>query len=418
MKKYYFFLFSLLWQAVLIGQNLVGTWTGEVTQEGKDDKFIYTIYMEQIGQKIYGTSTSKSAKGGSDAKFEIGGIWNGETMTLQEVKQLEPPNAKWCLKHIRLNLIFENEETLLKGTWEAEGCTPGEIVLSRQSAVGSKQSAVDSGESDFSIHGKYTGTLSQADRNYGFYFEIWLNEDGTGRSRITSDGGGGNATHQLNWTFDENQGQLQFSEKEVTEKSVHDWPWCLKDANLYFQKEENRLSLSGNWEGFIEGYDKDSGPCAPGKIYLERPIFKKEEIIPVKINEGKLPAPPAPKGVQQYKQQEEREVEVDRVLEVKSNTIRVRVWDNGTIDGDVLTLFVNGEMILENYRVTRRKHETIVKLDKPTNYLILHAINLGSISPNTVAVSVDDGIEEQVVIMSSNLDKSGAIMIRQFEVGN
>ncbi len=404
----------------MFGQDWTGTWSGEVTQDGKSNRFIYTIYMEQDGQKIYGTSTSKAATGGSDAKFEIGGIWDGETMTLQEVKQLEPPNAKWCLKHIRLTPLNENDSTVLKGKWEAQGCTPGSITLSRKLSVGRSQLTAGNQipNTQYPMHGKYTGTLSQSDRDYGFYFEIWLEEDGTGSSRITSDGEGGNATHQLKWAYNEAKSEIKLSEQKVTEKSVADWPWCIKRATLFFQKDENRMSLVGDWEGFIEGYDDNSGPCAPGQLYLERPVFKKEEIVPVKISEGKTPDPPAPKGVLKYKQQEKREVEVDRVLEVKNNTVRVRVWDNGIIDGDILTLFVNGEMILENYRVTRRKHETIVKLDKPTNFLILHAINLGSISPNTVAVSVDDGIEEQVVIMSSNLDKSGAIMIRQFEVGN
>jgi hypothetical protein len=86
------------------------------------------------------------------------------------------------------------------------------------------------------------------------------------------------------------------------------------------------------------------------------------------------------------------------------------------VDGDILSLFLNGDLIIKNYRVTRQKYETIVKLDKPTNFIILHAINVGSISPNTVAVSVDDGTQEQVVIISSNLARSGAIMLREFTV--
>ena len=421
MKIIHLHLFFLLLSNAIAAQTWPGTWSGELTQDGKPDKFIYTIYLEQDGKKVFGTSSSSSASGGSDAKFEIGGIWDGQTMTLQEVKQLEPPNAKWCLKHIRLTPVEENGKTLLKGKWEAQGCTPGSMTLGRTNPDGA-MIARDTDSSpmahvDDAIPGRYTGTLSQSDRGYGFFFEILLKEDGSGTSTIISDGEGGNASHLLKWSFDEAKSEVHLTEKKVLEKSVADWPWCIKKATLFYMKDKNRLSLVGDWEGFIEGYDSQTGPCAPGKLYLERPIFKQEEIISVKTKDGADPSPPMPHGVQQYKQQEKREVAVDRVLEVRNNTVRVRVWDNGTIDGDILTLFVNGKMILENYRATRRKHETIVKLDKPTNYLILHAINLGSISPNTVAVSVDDGIQEHLVIMSSNLDKSGAIMIRQFEVG-
>lgn len=394
----------------LLSQEFQGMWMGEVEQDGKTDQFIYTVELEQDGIKVFGTAKSQSAQGGNDAKFEIGGIWDGQSLTLQEVKQLEPPNARWCLKHIRLAL---DDDGHLAGRWEAEGCTPGNIILRKQTKTGEPAMAV---EAEAVITGKFTGTLSQSDREYGFYFEIILNEDGTGTSRIISDEAGGNATHAFNWTFDESSSELNFTENNLIEKSVADWPWCIKKAQLTLEKETNRIALNGNWEGFIEGYDAVSGPCAPGFIYLEKPIFRKEELAPPQKGEDPVTASPTPLGVQAYQQKKKREVEVSRVLEVKSKTVRVRVWDRGTVDGDKLSLFVNGEMILENYRVSSRKHETILQLDKPTNYLILHALNLGSISPNTVAVSVDDGFEEQVVIMSSNLDKSGAIMIRQFTV--
>ncbi len=412
------FLF-VLFTISLFGQSWQGNWVGTLTQDGKTDEFIYSVSLEQEESKVFGTATSESSNGGNNAKFEIGGIWDGNILTLQEVKQLEPPNARWCLKHIRLLPVNESGTIILSGTWEAEGCTPGRLELRPEHA--SSSIITPSGDPDIienqhTIFGKYTGTLSQSDRDYGFYFELWLNENGTGRSKITSDGEGGNAEHQLLWTFDKKEDRLFFEELKVVDRSIADWPWCLKTATLDFTKEQNRLSLSGNWKGYIEGFDTETGACAPGKVYLERPIFRKEDLVLPK-NEIQQIKSLVPQGVQNYVHQKKREVQVDRVLEVKSETVRVRVWDNGIIDGDVLTLFVNGEKILENYRVTRRKHETIIKLDKPTNYLILHAINLGSISPNTVAVSVDDGFEEQVVIMSSNLDKSGAIMIKQFTVG-
>ena len=408
------FIFLLL-SNLGMAQAFQGTWVGEVQQDGKPDQFIYTMELEQDGEKVFGTARSKSAEGGNDAKFEIGGIWGGRTLTLQEVKQLEPPNARWCLKHIRLTLYQDDQ---LSGRWEAEGCTPGDIVLRKQVVNVDSDSTDDtrlSGDAvglESEITGKFTGTLSQSDREHGFYFEIKLDQDGTGTSRIISDGAGGNASHFFRWRFDKSTSTLYFTESRIVNKSVEEWPWCIKKAKLALTKETNRVALKGGWEGFIEGYDQSTGPCAPGFIYLEKPIFKKEEIVEAGVDDQ----PTTPLGVQQYQQHKNREVEVNRVLEVKSNTVRVRVWDNGTIDGDALSLFVNGELILENYRVTRRKHETIIQLDKPTNYLILHALNLGSISPNTVAVSVDDGLEEQVVIMSSNLAKSGAIMIRQFTV--
>lgn len=420
------FLFTLLFPLVSHAQNFAGIWNGTLTQDGKSEQYNYRIELEQHENRVSGTATSEKASGGTVAKFEIGGAWDGKILTLQEVKQLQPEGAKWCLKHIRLSLDAKGD---LKGSWEAEGCKPGWIALKKeggQPPVANVQPSAQEAETSVaysydltpleSLPGHWVGYLRQSDRDYGFYFEMDLSADGTGTSRIISDEEGGNATHALKWTFDEKHNRLIFNESRVIEKSVETWPWCIKTAKLFYKKEENRLAMRGRWEGHIEGHQTDeSGRCAPGKLFLERPLMQPEPVT--QSSPEPIRATPE-KEVKKYETQEERKVKVDRVLEVRSKRVRVAVWDNGTVDGDILSLFVNGDKILDNYRVSRRKHVEIVELNQSTNYLILHAINLGSITPNTVAVSVDDGIEEQVVIMSSNLAESGAVMLKEFRVGN
>ncbi len=413
----------LFFSNFLFSQDFSGTWMGEVSQDGKPDIYQYQIDLTQTDNKVNGTAISTS-KSGTVAKFEIGGIWDGETLAIQEVQQLEPVGANWCLKHIRLSFSEKGECKTLQGRWEAEGCKPGGIMISRWPALCSKKEAANVENAPSPIvqapaflTGKWTGNLSQSDREHGFYFEMKFDENGTGTSSITSDGEGGNAIHHFNWTYDEAAGRLDFVETDILEESVPSWRWCMKSGSLFFKKEENRLSLRGDWSGYIEGFTPETGACAPGTLYVEKPIFKKEEITVEAALPGSEAPAVTPVAVKDYEKKQKREVEVERVLEVKNKTIRIRVWDNGTVDGDVCTLFLNGEIILKNYRVVRTKHETIVKLEKPVNYIILHAINLGSISPNTIAVSVDDGTGEQVVIVSSNLGTSGAVMIREFTVG-
>lgn len=410
---------SLLLANGLLGQNLAGEWSGELTQDGKNDRFVYTLTLSQDGNKVFGTATSRAADGSNAAKFEVGGLFDGQQLALQEVAQLEPKGAKWCLKHIRLQYAASAENETLAGTWEAEGCKPGKMEIFRKQSA-DNQSGIKNGATalaqGFPMLGRWTGHLSQSDREYGFYFDMAFQAGGVGVSHIISDGEGGNATHGLRWTFDAASGRLDFEETELQEESVPDWRWCMKSGSLLFEKEENRYTLKGDWAGYIEGFTKQTGACAPGTLYLERPIFKQEELVPATVSTSK-PTAATPVGVMDYEKKLKRDVEVERVLEVRNKTLKIRVWDNGTVDGDICTLFLNGDMVLKNYRVTRQKHETIVQLEKPVNYLILHAINLGSITPNTIAVSVYDGVQEQMVIVSSNLETSGAVMIREFTVG-
>lgn len=375
--------------STIFSQNISGKWSGILFQEGKTDTFYYQIDLSDKDNELSGFSFSKNKNGETAAKFEIIGTKNEQEITLQEITQLEPKGAKWCMKHIRLSL----KNGVLSGNWEAEGCIPGTMRLTN---------------AEFNLNqnlptplGKWTGSVSQSDRDYGFYYELELFENGTGKSYIVSEGNGGSAQHSVSWS--KSGDVLEFEETSIIQKTSEEWPWCMKSGKLIISEGSNRKQMDGKWWGYIEGYTQESGPCAPGKLYLEQPIIKIEPTIKIPEFQG-------------YVMDQKREVKVGRVLEVSGQNIRVKVWDNGIVDGDVLSLFLNGKKLLDKHRVSKRKYGLNIKLEKKTNYLILHAEDLGDITPNTVAVSVDDGKKEQIIILSSNLRESGAVMIRQFEI--
>lgn len=379
-------------------QNLSGRWKGTLTQEGKEAKFTYSIDLQQNGTAISGAAESVSPDGKQKAKFTISGVVQGGQLILQEIKQLLPKDQKWCLKYMVFKRNSTEELSILNGNWTADGCTPGTIMLKRE-----LEEAFIEREVPFTFTGKWTGYLSQSDRDYGFYFEAAFQEEAKGQSYIVSEDNGGSAHHRLNWTVEPEQQKITFTEQFIEEKTDSKWKWCIKSANLNFRKEKSRYVLEGEWKGYIEGYDLKTGACASGKIYLEKPILSE------KIRK-------ATQKMEAYTSESARKVKVARVLEVNSPKLKIRVWDNGTVDGDYVTLFLNGKQILNNYRVTKRKRMIPVELNMETNFLILHAEDLGDISPNTVAVSIHDGIKEQIIILSSNLEESGAVMIRQFRL--
>ena len=282
------------------------------------------------------------------------------------------------------------------GTWKADGCTPGKVYLARPGSVGSSQ------EKPFTYTGRWTGQVSQSDRNYGFFFEVKLKPDGTGVSTIVSEGNGGTAHMALEWDTLTEAAHLRLIEKEVVEKTESKWPWCIKYAELFLTKASDKYILDGEWSGYIEGHTAASGPCAPGRMHLERPILK-----PIHQQRAQQEFDP-------YQAKFERKVKIDKVIQVQSKKLRIKVWDNGTVDGDFVTLLLNGKKILDNYRVDKRKWSIPVEILEGDNFLILHAEDLGDISPNTVAVSIDDGVKEVIIVMSSNLDVSGAILIKPF----
>lgn len=377
----------------LCAQEIDGKWVGWLSQDGKKDTFYYEINIAQNGDGISGVAFSSLNQGKVQARFVLSGVKQGGKIVIQEVEQIEPEKPKWCLKYMTLQ---SDGAGAYYGDWKADGCTPGKVYLARPGANEGNE------EKPFTYVGRWTGHLSQSDRAYGFFYEVNLKPDGTGVSTIVSEGNGGTAQIALEWDTLTEAAHLRIIEREVVEKTETKWPWCIKYAELYLTKVDGKYLLDGDWSGHIEGHDSESGPCAPGRMHLERPILK-----PVNRQRAKEEFDP-------YQAKFQRKVKIDNVIQVQSKKLRIKVWDNGTVDGDYVTLLLNGKKILDNYRVDKRKWAIPVQVLDGDNFLILHAEDLGDISPNTVAVSIDDGVKEEIIVMSSNLEVSGAILIKPF----
>lgn len=382
----------LCWTIAGTAQFPAGTWTGRVFQPGKANGFTYQVTLEPKGEYWFGEALAKAETGQAQARFEVSATWNGAEFAIQELRQLEPATPQWCLKFA---VLRATETGLWAGTWRADNCTPGQIELTYQGRGSPLPPQT------FTWIGRWAGQLNQSDRNYGFYFSLDLQPGGVGESYIVSEDNGGSAHLSLVWEVRDST--LYLRESAVVTKTDPRWPWCVKNMQLQLQHNGNLFTLNGPWEGTIEGRSGRSGRCAPGTIYLERPILTP-------------PVQQLIEAYQPYRDSTGREVHIARTIEVASSNLVIYIWDNGTEDGDVVTLFLNGRRLANKMRVRKRRAAVSVKLERDDNYLILHADDLGSITPNTVAVAIDDGQREQVLILSADLAESGAVLIRRFRL--
>lgn len=116
------------------------------------------------------------------------------------------------------------------------------------------------------------------------------------------------------------------------------------------------------------------------------------------------------------KEYTERENEVTTELEVESDSLRVDVFDNGEIDGDIISLFYNDKLILFNQKLTHKSIRIDLVLDSTQqegNKITLFAENLGLIPPNTALVRIRDGKKTYDLRVSSNLQKNATIRLRK-----
>lgn len=97
-------------------------------------------------------------------------------------------------------------------------------------------------------------------------------------------------------------------------------------------------------------------------------------------------------------------------IEVNIPQISIYVYDNSYIDGDTMSLFFNGQWVVDHYGVTKKKYEVKLNLIENTNnYLVLFANNLGKSPPNTAAIEFDDGKKKYFYRLSSDLKTCSAI---------
>lgn len=108
---------------------------------------------------------------------------------------------------------------------------------------------------------------------------------------------------------------------------------------------------------------------------------------------------------------EKRNNTVLKTIEVDNPSVKLSLYDNGEIDGDTVSLFYNGKLLLSRQRLTDKPLCLHIDVEKESdmNELVMYAENLGSIPPNTALMVVNDGNRRYEVRITSDLQKSGTI---------
>lgn len=107
-----------------------------------------------------------------------------------------------------------------------------------------------------------------------------------------------------------------------------------------------------------------------------------------------------------------RKIDVQDCYTSSTDQVELVIWDCGVEDNDTISLYLNGEWILSNFRLTKAPYIFPVSLKRGENILVLYAHNLGDIPNNTAALSVKNRYSTQEVgMMISDQNTSGAIRI-------
>lgn len=142
---------------------------------------------------------------------------------------------------------------------------------------------------------------------------------------------------------------------------------------------------------------------------VQVPVGVSKSISPAENNGVKV-TPVEQKIADAYKK---RKNVYNKDIEVESDSIRITFYDNGDIDGDTISVFLNGEPVLTNQMITDRGTNIYVKLDemKPVNEISMFAQNLGKFPPNTALMVVTDGSTRYELYLSSSLTQNATVRL-------
>jgi hypothetical protein len=109
-----------------------------------------------------------------------------------------------------------------------------------------------------------------------------------------------------------------------------------------------------------------------------------------------------------------RENQLVKTLTVENSDISVRLYDNGEVDGDTISVYLDGRAIISNKGLSTQPITVNLKMDEnnPEHVLVMVAENLGRIPPNTSLMIVQDGDKRYQVSITSTEQKNAMVRFR------
>ena len=110
-----------------------------------------------------------------------------------------------------------------------------------------------------------------------------------------------------------------------------------------------------------------------------------------------------------------RKIENLQGLYFKSDSLQLTLYDNGEVDGDTVSIVMNGRVIMPKVGLsTNAVRKTIYTQEAGDSIqLIMYAETLGSLPPNTGLLIVYDGTDRYEIRFSGDMNKSSAIVFRR-----
>lgn len=109
-----------------------------------------------------------------------------------------------------------------------------------------------------------------------------------------------------------------------------------------------------------------------------------------------------------------RQNETAKVFTVSQQEITVKLYDNGEIDGDTISVYLDNKLVLSSKGLSTKPLTLTLKLDESIteHVLVMVAENFGRIPPNTALMIVQDGDNRYQANLTSTEQKNAMVRFR------
>ena len=148
---------------------------------------------------------------------------------------------------------------------------------------------------------------------------------------------------------------------------------------------------------------------------VNNPVPEKKEALPVKtLVTAEIKKTPVD-VIAKSAVIEGRKSEFSQVVNFKADSLELSLYDNGEIDGDTVSVFMNGEVIMAKQGLRSKAIKKTIYITESNEEftLVLFADNLGKYPPNTGLLVVHDGDDVYNLRFSSDFQKSSGIVFRR-----
>jgi hypothetical protein len=111
---------------------------------------------------------------------------------------------------------------------------------------------------------------------------------------------------------------------------------------------------------------------------------------------------------------ESRTSKLFQTITTNADSIKLVLYDNGAIDGDTVTVFDNGKIIINQLALSLQPYEIVIPVNKDNSFHVIElmANNLGSIPPNTAFMLILAGKERYELRLTSDFSVNAQINIQ------